>query len=358
MSANSTEQNRTKILFRGSPRDISGWGFCAREEIKSIARHYELVVRTIDYNPTVKDQAIENLIRGDLNGITHSIQHTLPHEYIVYGGVYNIGYLELETNNIAHSYWPQYISMMDEIWVVNKLAYNAVKKVCPDTVVRIVPHVVNMNKYKHSKELHIPRVEGEHIFYTVATDTARKNLYDLLVAFHLEFDPVEPAALVIKTNKNIDELCRKVKRDLKLYNKETDYKMEVVIPQHLSDEDMINLHYSCDTYITCSRGESWSQPIVDAIAVGNQVVAPNIGIVGEILPHEEIVESFGVPTIGELQFPNYQNGFDTWQQVNIEDFRNKMRRKYNGHKINTDLSKLSHEEHLKLIQSILESTKS
>lgn len=354
MSAKNIGHNKIKILYRGSPRDISGWGFCAREEIRAIAQHYETVVRTIDYNPTVKDPIIENLIAGDIDGITHSIQHVLPHEYIVYGDVYNIGYLELETENITNSFWPTYISMMDEIWVVNPHAYDAVKSACPNTKVTIVPHVINYDKYRQQfSKLSIPRVDGNHIFYTIATDTARKNLYDLLVAFHLEFDPVEPVSLVIKTNKNLDELCRKVKRDLKLYNKETDYKMEVVIPHHMSDIDMLNLHYTCDTYVTCSRGESWNQPVVDAIGMGKQVITTSNGIASILFNENELVKSYKTCVIGEMQFPNYQNGYDTWQQVDILDLRQKMRRKYMGHKTDFTLD-VNSQGHMDLIKSLLE----
>ena len=52
---------------------------------------------------------------------------------------------------------------------------------------------------------------------------------------------------------------------------------EVIIPTYLSNDQMAQLHKTCDCYINLSHGEAWSIPAFDAMAFGNTPICGKEG---------------------------------------------------------------------------------
>jgi glycosyltransferase involved in cell wall biosynthesis len=118
---------------------------------------------------------------------------------------------------------------------------------------------------------------------------------------------------------------------LKLYNKPSEYKQEMILTGRMSWEELASLHNESDVFVQTSHGEAWSQPAQDALAYGKPIVVPShtgyyeYGYDSElkIKCHEDIC--FGsLDTNFELYNSNC-----TWWNVDILDLQKKLRKVYN-----------------------------
>lgn len=329
-----------KILFIGYYKEPTGWGFCAREELKFLSKHFDVVARPVEFTSKVRESWMESVENKSLDGVTHVIQHLLPQHFERFPGVKNIGYVEIESSNLKYSMFPDHFSIMDEIWVVNEDAKKAVEDCCKIPT-RVVHHPLNfdINK-KEYKKINIPEVQGNFVFYNISEDVPRKNLGTLITAFHAEFDPTEPVSLVIKTNHNIDGMIAHIKKQMRLYKTINEYRKDVVITDRVSDDQIYGVHSSGHCFVMPSCGESWCQPMMDAAVFQNQIIGPNFGPV-KLLNNVIHCDYDRKYCIGNNNFLNYQNVWDTWNSVNECSLGDSMRIAYTKGKVSQEYD-LSH----------------
>jgi glycosyltransferase involved in cell wall biosynthesis len=176
-----------------------------------------------------------------------------------------------ETSHFRGSGWADCANRMDEVIVFNRQSAEACRASGVTVPVGVVPHAVDLSRFQKSypplEQLKPYREAGDFLFYFVGEFVRRKNLSSLVKAFHLEFDPSEPVQLVIKTSSpgvspdachaKVDEMCRHVKENLRLYPTLDHYKSELIITERLSQEGLMRLHSGCDCNVTPSFGEAW-----------------------------------------------------------------------------------------------------
>jgi glycosyltransferase involved in cell wall biosynthesis len=271
------------------------------------------------------------------------IQNLLPH-YMEFSGKFkkNIGLYLVETSNFISSTWANHINLMDEGWVPckhNKIASRESKVKIP---LKVVPTAVNVEKYKNPPNPLPLRndFKGDFIFYTVGEFTRRKNLHTLLKAFHTEFHRDEPVQLLIKTTptglknpqQDIQKFLNDVKVNLKIYPNISDYKQELIIFEHLSEENLNAVHISGDCFVTASHGESICLPAIDAMGFGRPVIAPNHSGFTDYL--EDDVNACLVPSHEDIvyaatdSFVDIYTGRESWGCVTVNDLREAMRFMY------------------------------
>ena len=147
------------------------------------------------------------------------IQHVLPINYKYFGGMKNIGFVALENVKFTNKVWLANLKMMDDVFVPNV----ASQAVLSDNGIssKIFPHSFNFNKIKsYERNANIVELSNSFNFTFVGEHCHRKNLEALLIAFHNEFNYIEPVNLYIKTSgKSLQEMtnfCEQVKNKLKL----------------------------------------------------------------------------------------------------------------------------------------------
>jgi glycosyltransferase involved in cell wall biosynthesis len=270
------------------------------------------------------------------------IQHVLPH-MMEYSGHFkkNIALFELETTSFAHNKWAEHINIMDEAWLTSGHA----EQICKNSGVNIptttILHTTDMSKYSKTYEcLDIPN-DNEFTFYTIADMNNRKNISAIIRAYHTEFDPSEPVALLIKMSKygmtpqaTLDELknhCNQLKQGLKLYPKIDYYKPEILVPNVVDDETIYRLHSSCDCFVSTSCGEAFCYPAFDAMAFGKTPIVTNwSGYTDYIndntgwLVNSYMQQAFG----GTDAFQSIYTGHESWAVVDINHLRRCMREAY------------------------------
>jgi glycosyltransferase involved in cell wall biosynthesis len=347
-----------RVLFVGNYRDGTGWANAAINYILSLdSICIDVVPRFVKLNSL--DAPIPNRLK-ELEQKSHQdcdiiIQNLLP-SMMNYDGHYkkNIGLFYTETDSFNDIGWTSYLNTMDELWIPTKDMLTSLQNSHVNTPAYVIPLCFDTNKYSQScPPLEIKELDGNFVFYFVGEYTRRKNLFALLKAFHSEFSNNESVSLVIKTSipgKNprqshslIEEVCRDIKTRLKLYKSPNDYIQEVIITEYLSDFDLMRLHATCNCIVSPSFGESWSVPTFDAMAIGNVVIANNVGGFKEYITHDEtgiLVDNTPEMAFGANDtFEELYTANETWYSISVKDLAKKMRTVFENLDLRTRLGR-------------------
>lgn len=339
-----------KVLYIGYYRDGTGWANAAQGYILSLdAAGVDVVPRFVKLND--RDASIPTRIK-QLEGRSHKncdivIQHLLPH-HMEFNGEFekNIALYVTETDHCKNTFWPERINLMDEAWVPNSyMAERSSINSYIETKHKVVPHAACMEKYQKEYEpLKIPETEGKFVFYYIGEINKRKNISDLLKAFHTEFEKSEDVSIVLKAHssqggrsyseRQLRELSSAVKIGLKLYPRESDYNEEVFICDYLSEEDIMRLHSSFDCFVSATYGEAWGIPIFDAMAMGKTPICTNCsGPKDYLVDSGYLVNSNKTPCFGMTEtFGDMYVGNENWDSIDINCLRQSMRTAFENNK--------------------------
>lgn len=282
MGTNEDSKNTAmKIKYIGNFNDGTGWAKASTYNALALdSAGYDVYCEEVKYNKS--NINLENRI-SELNNksgsFDYTIQHTLPTEYVKYKDTINIGVLSVEST-ISNVSWLKNMNMMDMIFVSDIYSKKYLEMSGVKTECRIFEHSFNYEKIKgYQKTISIQQLQNSFNFVFVGEFSARKDLENLVRAFHSEFDYTEPVNLLIKTNSNdetINNFLNEVKRRLKKPGK---LKNEIVVVNYLNEQDLISLMSDCHCFVTSSHGEAWCYPAAEAMAVGLPVIYPkNTGI--------------------------------------------------------------------------------
>jgi glycosyltransferase involved in cell wall biosynthesis len=338
-----------KILYISNVDDNTGWSVAAINYILSLdAAGYDVVVRSIKLNDKqpVLHPRIEQLKNKSTKGSEVVIQHVLPH-LMEYCGSFdkNIGLFVHESDSFGICPWENYLKLMDELWVPNVYMKD---KLCKDLGIptKLIPHACDITRYnKQYQKLDIPELKDKFVFYFIGENVRRKNIADLLKAFHLEFSINEPVALLIKTTmpgqsaqqcgEQLNNFCGMIKQHLKLYAKVEDYHREIIITDFVTEEQLMAIHATGDCFVNLSYGEAFCQPLFDSMALGKPVISNDCGG-----PHDYLVDNDGnecgilvsnikKSAFGALEtFGDLNTGHESWWEPNLMEVRQAMRLVY------------------------------
>ena len=339
------------ILFVGPYRQNDGWGHATRDYIRAIATNSEYNITTqpiylSSHDQSFDDKMILGLEESRYDTYDAVIQKTLPDCFSINKTFkYNIGITELETNNYSSSSIVKSINRLDQIWVPSSQEKNTLQKSGVTIPVKIISQPINTafikSLYDYKLKLN-PILDNFFKFYFIGDYNYRKNLYDLITAFHLAFSYEERVCLVIKTSigglkpgvsrQKIEQEIEDFKKTLNISNK---YKKEILITENLPDKDIIGLHNSCDCLVMPSYGEAFCRPAAEALLCGKTpIVNSNTGMTDFIDDSNGFkVKSSAVPVICNPRplsniFDMY-TGNEHWYKVDIYDLVDKLRSVYN-----------------------------
>lgn len=344
------------ILFVGPYRQQDGWGMATQGYIKALSTRYSnITTRPIffsnsdsSYQPDEQILSCENTYYDKYDVV---IQKVLPHNLFLNKKYKkNIGLFVLETNNIGHSSCIKNINQMDEIWVPSNQEKDCLLKSGVTTPIKTISQPLDTDFIAQHKEYKIPlhsAIDRTFKFYFIGEYNERKNLLDLVTAFHLAFDITQPVSLIIKSNisglspqeshkiieKDIDNLKIKL-------NISTKYKKEIIISERLSDKDLIGLHNSCDCFVMPSKGEAFCRPAAEALILGKTpIVTNNTGMIDYINNDNGfLIKSYKTPVV--INNRPLSNDFDLynakeyWNQIDLYSLISQMQEVYSMHKNN------------------------
>ncbi len=326
-----------KVLYIGCYRDGSGWARAALDYINAIrTTDVDLCIRPLKLNgfPGELSEELRELEVKPSAGIDVVIQHVLPHFMEYQPGVKNIGLFVTETDSAPMTNWVRKLNMMDELWVPNTEGVEWCKNNGVKKPVKVIPHAADIKKYTlPRKKLDLP-LDGKFTFYFIGEHTRRKNIAALLKAFHLEFTYNEPVNLLLKVNKfgsdpydELAQMCEVNKMGLRLYKDTHKYHQEIIIADYMSDDDILDLHHTCDCFIMPSFGEAWNIPAFDAMAFGKTPICTKTGGMKDFIKDGGfLIDGQIEPVCGvEPVVPHLSIGYENWCNISVNNLRNVMR---------------------------------
>lgn len=329
------------ILYIGPYRQKDGWGLAAKDYILSLKQtnnniHCQPVYMSNNIDSDI-DSEIKNLENNNLSHYDIVIQNVLP-MMMSKTHLYNIGLLFIENQNFS-STSVHNLNLMDEVWVSSSLEKQSLIDGGVKTQIKVVGHAIEVKK--NNKSIFTEELKDHYKFYFVGEYIQRKNIKDLVTAFHLEFDVTEKVSLVLKLSGCTEEQIRRDTNNIKARLRTKKYfHNELLITNSLTDYQMSSLHNSCDCFVITSYGEAFCRPAAEALCNGNYLISSsNIGILDHVEKSDvDIVECYPSPVILDnpetmAQLDIY-NGNETWYLPNILDLRKKMRSAFENRKSN------------------------
>jgi hypothetical protein len=329
-----------KVLYIGHHHEGSAWSRASIEYCLALdSIGVEVVPRTVKLGGQCKElpERFRELEARNARGCDVVIQHVLPH-FFVYDGKYkkNIGMFASETTKLGLG-WENYCNIMDHIIVFNDFSY----KTCIDSNVNIpisvIGHPVDIEKYNRPRK----KIElgPDFLFYGIGDIGARKNWGSLIRVFHSTFDPSEPVSLVLKVNSPgmsshdtvniVNNMINTIKMDMRMYPKLTDYKGDIIISDYLSEDELLDLHYTCDCLCSTSHGEGFSFPILDAVGFGKQVIAPSNACPNSMSTSINKINISYSPVTGVRNtLDGLFTAHESWGSPDLDDFGAMMRAVY------------------------------
>lgn len=135
----------------------------------------------------------------------------------------------------------------------------------PDKVKRL-PHGFDPDLWPSGTRASL---NDEYTFYSIMTFCERKNPIGLLKAYLTEFNPSDKVLLKILTPGYVEQEINDLVRGLKLKY----YPPVEMICNRLSQKELLDLHLSSNSYVTCARSEGFGLGSFEASLVGNHVIA-------------------------------------------------------------------------------------
>ena len=332
-----------KVLFIGCYRDGTGWGQAAIDYILSMDRvGLDVVCRPLKLNQNNYEipERIAELEKKPMKGANICIQNVLPH-YLDYNGRFdkNIALYFTETDSFKNAVWPQRINAMDEAWVSCEQMAKASQNSGVTIPIKTIPCASDTSKFDEPRpSFNIPDLDDTFSFYFIGDMVRRKNLVALIKAFHLEFDTSEEVSLMIKTTKyntspeeameHVKSICNQIKENLKIYPSVDKYKYELIVTDHVTEEEMLSLHTTCSCFVMPSFGEAWCIPAFDAMGFGNTPICSNVGGPSDFLKNGGgfLVPAKEEPVFGMLEtFNDIYTGHENWWSVDVRALQKDMR---------------------------------
>lgn len=336
------------VKYVGPAKDYSGYGEACRHDIAALVESgVNVTTKVPKYTPELADfgrlgEIIDPLFEKpiDYNVI---ILHTTPNVYRQYmeQGKYHIARVFWETDKLPQDF-SQNIQMCDEVWTGSEFNKQAIINSGVTKPIYIIPEAVDTTLDTSKIRPYTTANQSDYKFYSIFEWTERKNPAALLEAYWREFENDEKVSLSIKTyldnfskekKEEIDRYIRKLKARLNLKR-----YAPVYLYRNLMDRGQVyRFHKTFDCFVSAHRGEGWGIPQMEAMLMGNPIIATDCGGIHEYLkgrngemigddgPDALLVRYDLVPLSGNSRNQQWYEQDQKWAQIDIKQLQQAMR---------------------------------
>ena len=284
--------------------------------------------------------------------LDYSVQVQLPNEWDASLARKNIGVTAGVETTAANPTWASvHCSKMDLIIVPSQHTKDSLlSNSFTNTPVKVVPETYFDEICLEPEDLDLGMKTAFNflavgVMTGTTPETDRKNLFYLIKWFVEEFKDDPDVGLVIKTNRGretaIDravtfKVLKQVLRECRTGKFPNVYLVHGV----MSRKDMTSMYKSKNikALISCTRGEGFGLPMIEAAAAGLPVIATDWSAHKEFLDLGKWINvDYELKQIPDQKVDNniFVNG-SQWAEVKEEDFKKKIRKFYKGSQLPTE----------------------
>lgn len=223
-----------------------------------------------------------------------------------------------ETDKLGEE-WVRACNKMDYVIVPNEFYYKVFMESGVTTDVAIIPHGVDVERFSYKDRSKTLR--NNYVFGCCGYLNNRKGVFELIEAFHSEFEPEEPVKLRLHTTDP----------ELGFYKNLADKRIEITSRLWGWDE-LVKFYHDLDAFVFPSKAEGIGYPPREAMATGLPTIVMNYS---------------GLEEIAAFGFPIQPNGFTIehpmkeqegkWAKIDVQELMGAMRYVYEnkemGHQV-------------------------
>jgi glycosyltransferase involved in cell wall biosynthesis len=281
-------------------------------------------------------EIIQSLIKKDID-YNINIIHTTPEFWGDHReeGKINLGYSIWETTKL-HPSWPKYINdNVDAVMVGCEWNIDVFKNSGVTVPVFNVPHGISINEFEGIEPFNVMGVADDtYMFYSIFQWTERKHPLAMIKAFWHAFQNNENVALVLKTYRSDysdqeKEAIRTTIRRLKAVTPMDNYPKVYVIPNMLSNDEILGLHARGDCYVSLDRGEGFGLSPFAAGAAGNPIIVTGFGGATEYAkPDNSYLVNYSLTPVFGMPGSPWYRGDQLWAEPDVKHGSDLMRHVY------------------------------
>jgi len=326
--------------------DNSGYGKASRGNILALHKQgVPITLSPISFEQVRPDLGADGKILNELvnKDIDYNIVliHTTPEFWAKHKepDKINCGYTIWETSKL-HPDWPGYINNnVQKVLVGCDWNKDVFKESGVDIPIGVIPHGINMEEFDGVEPYNIAGVDKDaYVFYDIFQWTERKHPLALIKGYWHEFNSKDNVALVLKTYRGDysdgeKEAIRTTIKRLKSVTPMDYYPPIYLIPNMLSESEILGLHARGDCYVSLDRGEGFGLSHFTSGAAGNPLIATGFGGVREYAKDDNsyLVNYILTPVFG-MPFSPWYRGDQLWAEADVLHGATLMRQAYENQK--------------------------
>lgn len=196
------------------------------------------------------------------------------------GAGYHVARTMFETDGLPSAWVPR-LNEMDEVWVPTEFNVRTFRAAGVTAPIQVVPGGVHADAFVGAEPLPIDGLRGT-VFLSVFEWSFRKGWDVLLKAWAKAFGPKDDVTLLLRTypmkRPGVDLPQEDIERQINTYLGKIGTSRKKVAPivvlhDPIADADMPRLYATGTAYVSCTRGEGWGRPMLEAMAAGLPTIA-------------------------------------------------------------------------------------
>lgn len=269
---------------------------------------------------------IKDLTNKDID-YNVNIIHTTPEFWSKYReeGKLNIGYTIWETSKL-HPDWPKYINEnVSAVMVGCEWNIKVFKDSGVTVPIFVVPHGIGAREFDNIDPFNVRGVDKDtYMFYSIFQWTERKHPIALLKAYWHAFQNNENVALVLKTYRSNysdgeKEAIRTTIKRLKSVTIMDNYPSIYLIPDMLTNDEILGLHSRGDCYVSLDRGEGFGLSPFTAGAAGKPIIVTGFGGSTEYAkPDNSYLVDYSLTPVSGMPWSPWYRGDQLWAEPNVK----------------------------------------
>jgi glycosyltransferase involved in cell wall biosynthesis len=235
---------------------------------------------------------------------------------------YNIAYSMFETLEIPET-WVHFYNQFDEIWVPSQFCKKAFNRKDVKPIIHVIPFGIDESYFSYDK------VNHELFTFFASGQWVDRKGWDILIrAYTAEFMGNFNVRLCIKTFNDVKTKEEMIKEYLDPNKRNLMYPRIMIANRKIDECEMPIFYQESDCFISCSRGEAFCIPCLEAMSMGIPVITPDFG--GQLdFVNNEVGYLIKIEQLKKLseRICSINKGYDgLWfGEPNIDDVRKIMR---------------------------------